>query len=51
MVLKNENCDSHYLPLRVPSHPADSRSIDSEARFDHLVYSKDGRALRQANVR
>jgi hypothetical protein len=41
MVIKNENCDSHYLPLRVLSHPADSRSIDREGRFDHLVYSKD----------
>jgi hypothetical protein len=41
MVLKDENCDSHDLPLRVLSHPADSRSIDQEGRFDRPVYSKD----------
>jgi hypothetical protein len=39
MVIKNENCDSHYLPLRVLSHPADSRSTDQEGRFDHLSRS------------
>jgi hypothetical protein len=41
MVFKSENCDSHYLPLRVPSHPADSRSFDQEGNFDRPVYSKD----------
>jgi DNA-binding response OmpR family regulator len=29
-----------YLPLRVLSHPADSRSIDQEGRFDHLFTQK-----------
>jgi hypothetical protein len=34
MVLKSENCDSHDFPPRVLCHPADSRSIDEEGRFD-----------------
>jgi hypothetical protein len=33
MVFKNENCDSRYLPPRLPSHPPASRGIDFGAVF------------------